>query len=109
MKSNFRVRFAWYVVAAVVAGLLPYMVAPLLSPFLFAAIPACICLPLVDRLAKGLPRDRMGLHPLAVTFALLVFGHLFGFFGVLLALPASAALFAGSRRLRRQLLASELY
>ena len=38
MKSNFRVRFAWYLVAAVVAGLLLYLVAPILSPFLFAAI-----------------------------------------------------------------------
>lgn len=56
MNSNFRVRFAWYLVAAVVAGLLLYLVAPILSPFLFAAILAYICLPLVDRLAKRLPR-----------------------------------------------------
>ena len=36
--------------------------------------------------------DRIGLHPLAVIFALMAFGQLFGFFGILLALPASAAL-----------------
>ena len=30
------------------------------------------------------------LRPVAVLFALLIFGKLFGFFGVLLALPASA-------------------
>ena len=53
--------------------------------------------------------DRIGLHPVAVIFALLVFGHLFGFFGVLLALPASAALLVGLRHLRTQYLASELY
>ena len=53
--------------------------------------------------------DRIGLHPVAVIFALLVFGHLFGFFGVLLALPASAALLVGLRHLRAQYLASELY
>ena len=53
--------------------------------------------------------DRIGLHPVAVIFALLVFGHLFGFFGILLALPASAALLVGSRHLRAQYLASELY
>ncbi|HEY5291174.1 MAG TPA: AI-2E family transporter, partial [Burkholderiales bacterium] len=35
---------------------------------------------------------RIGLHPVAVIFALLAFGQIFGFFGVLLALPASAAL-----------------
>ena len=33
--------------------------------------------------------DRIGLHPLAVIFALLAFGQLFGFAGVLLALPVS--------------------
>jgi predicted PurR-regulated permease PerM len=56
MNSIFRMRFAWYLVAAVVAGLLLYLVAPILSPFLFAAILAYICLPPVDRLAKRLPR-----------------------------------------------------
>jgi len=176
---RFRARFAWYLVAAVVAGVLLYLVAPILSPFLFAAILAYICLPLVDRLAKSVPRwlaasivlvllmlglsllvlivapmvdtqfaaflqnvpdyldflglvalwlvfgiglllegfvvtpslvgDRIGLHPVAVIFALLVFGHQFGFFGVLLALPASAALLVGLRHLRAQYLASELY
>jgi predicted PurR-regulated permease PerM len=34
--------------------------------------------------------ERIGLHPVAVLFALLLFGNLFGFFGVLLALPISA-------------------
>jgi predicted PurR-regulated permease PerM len=41
--------------------------------------------------------ERIGLHPLAVVFALLAFGQLFGFFGVLLALPISAALLVGLR------------
>lgn len=51
----------------------------------------------------------IGLHPLAVISALLAFGHLFGFFGVLLALPASAVLAAALRELRHRYLASELY
>jgi hypothetical protein len=38
MNSIFRVRFVWYLVAAVVAGLLLYLVPPILSPFPFAAI-----------------------------------------------------------------------
>ncbi len=42
---------------------------------------------------------RIGLHPVAVLFALLAFGQMFGFFGVLLALPASAALLVGLRHL----------
>lgn len=36
--------------------------------------------------------DRIGLHPLAVIFALLAGGQLFGFFGILIALPAAAVL-----------------
>jgi predicted PurR-regulated permease PerM len=53
--------------------------------------------------------ERIGLHPLAVIFALMAFGQLFGFFGVLLALPASAALLVGLRELRTLYLASRLY
>lgn len=53
--------------------------------------------------------DRIGLHPVVVIFALLAFGQLFGFFGVLLALPASAALFVWLRYLRGRYLASPLY
>jgi predicted PurR-regulated permease PerM len=47
--------------------------------------------------------DRIGLHPLAVIFSLMAFGQLFGFVGVLLALPASAALLVAIRMLRKQL------
>ena len=53
--------------------------------------------------------ERIGLHPVAVIFALLAFGQVFGFFGVLLALPASAALLVGLRHLRAAYLASPLY
>jgi predicted PurR-regulated permease PerM len=53
--------------------------------------------------------ERIGLHPVAVIFALLAFGQVFGFFGVLLALPASAALLVGLRHLRRAYLESALY
>jgi predicted PurR-regulated permease PerM len=41
-------------------------------------------------LTPQLVGERIGLHPVAVLFALIIFGKLFGFFGVLLALPASA-------------------
>jgi len=53
--------------------------------------------------------DRIGLHPIAVIFALLLFGHLFGFFGVLLALPVSAALLVVLRHLRGHYLDSIFY
>jgi predicted PurR-regulated permease PerM len=60
-------------------------------------------------LTPRLVGERIGLHPLAVIFALLAFGHLFGFFGVLLALPASAALLVVARRLKTAYLASDFY
>lgn len=53
--------------------------------------------------------ERIGLHPLAVIFALLAFGQLFGFAGVLLALPLSAALLVGLRHLRSAYFTSDLY
>ena len=52
---------------------------------------------------------RIGLHPVVVIFALLAFGQIFGFFGVLLALPASAALLVGLRHLGAQYRNSSLY
>ena len=53
--------------------------------------------------------ERIGLHPLAVIFALMAFGQLFGFFGILAALPASAALLVGLREVRGLYLASRFY
>ena len=53
--------------------------------------------------------NRIGLHPVAVIFALLAFGQVFGFVGVLLALPASAVVLVGLRHLRAAYVASPLY
>ncbi|NTV10235.1 MAG: AI-2E family transporter [Zoogloea sp.] len=53
--------------------------------------------------------ERIGLHPLAVIFALLAFGQLFGFTGMLIALPVSAMLLVGLRELRQIYLASHFY
>ena len=43
-------------------------------------------------LTPKLVGDRIGLHPVMVIFAVMAFGQLFGFFGVLLALPAAAVI-----------------
>lgn len=53
--------------------------------------------------------ERIGLHPLAVIFALMAFGQLFGFFGILLALPLSAILLVGLRHSSAWYLTSSLY
>jgi predicted PurR-regulated permease PerM len=60
-------------------------------------------------LTPRLVGERIGLHPLAVIFALLAFGQLFGFVGVLVALPASAVLLVAIRRMRSGYFASKLY
>ncbi len=60
-------------------------------------------------LTPRLVGERVGLHPLAVIFALLAFGQLFGFVGVLIALPASAVLLVGMRRLRQSYMGSRLH
>ena len=53
--------------------------------------------------------DRIGLHPVVVLFALLAFGQIFGFFGLLLALPASAAMLVGLRHVQARYRKSSLY
>lgn len=60
-------------------------------------------------LTPKLVGDRIGLHPVAVIFALLFFGSLFGFFGVLLALPAAAILLVTLRFARKQYEQSEWF
>ncbi len=53
--------------------------------------------------------ERIGLHPLTVIFALMAFGHLFGFVGVLVALPVCAALLVALREVRGAWLESTVY
>ena len=60
-------------------------------------------------LTPWLVGDRVGLHPVAVIFAILAGGQLFGFLGVLLALPVAAVLMVALRHAHRRYLASELY
>ncbi|MFZ9179776.1 MAG: AI-2E family transporter [Limnohabitans sp.] len=60
-------------------------------------------------LTPRLVGERIGLHPLAVIFALLAFGQALGFVGVLIALPASAVLLVGWRRLCAHYQGSRLY
>lgn len=60
-------------------------------------------------LTPRLVGERIGLHPLAVIFALMAFGQIFGFFGVLLALPVSAVLMVALTRLKTAYFASSFY
>jgi predicted PurR-regulated permease PerM len=94
-------------ILAVLAGLLQ-----------FASIKALVMVAVVFGIGQLLesliltPRlvgERIGLHPLAVIFALLAFGQIFGLVGVLVALPASAVLLVAIRRVQASYLASKLY
>jgi predicted PurR-regulated permease PerM len=96
-------------------GLLLALLAGVLQ---FASIYGVIAVAVVygiGQLVEGLfltPRlvgERIGMNPLMVIFALLAFGHLFGFVGVLIALPVSALLVVAVRRLRALYLESALY
>ncbi len=60
-------------------------------------------------LTPRLVGERIGLHPLAAIFALLAFGQMLGFVGVLIALPASAVLLVAMRRGWSAYLSSTLY
>jgi predicted PurR-regulated permease PerM len=60
-------------------------------------------------LTPQLVGERIGLHPLVVIFALLAFGQLFGFVGILLALPTSAIISVMVRHLRQHYLSSSFY
>jgi len=53
--------------------------------------------------------DRIGLHPVVVIFAVLAGGQLFGFVGVLLALPVAAVLAVLLRHAHEQYRQSEFY
>lgn len=60
-------------------------------------------------LTPKLVGESVGLHPVAVIFAILAGGNLFGFVGVLLAIPASALIMVWVRYLHHQYHESKLY
>lgn len=60
-------------------------------------------------LTPKLVGDKLGMHPVAVIFALMAGGTLFGFFGILLALPACAVLMVGLREAYTAYTTSQFY
>ncbi len=60
-------------------------------------------------LVPRLVGERIGLHPVAVIFAVLAGGELFGFLGVLLALPVASVLVVVLHYLHERYRASQLY
>jgi predicted PurR-regulated permease PerM len=104
------VGFGLGLLLATTAGLLQFAsTGPLLALIMVAVVYGLGQLIESFVLTPRLVGERIGLHPLAVIFALMAFGQVFGFVGVLVALPASAVLLVAGRRLRAQYLASEVY
>ncbi len=60
-------------------------------------------------LTPWLVGDRVGLHPVMVIFSVLAGGQLFGFLGILLALPVAAVAMVVVRHLHREYKESNLY
>lgn len=60
-------------------------------------------------LQPNLVGDKTGLHPVTLMFALFAFGYLFGFVGMLIAVPAAAMIGVLARFALRQYLASPIY
>lgn len=60
-------------------------------------------------LTPWLVGDKIGLHPVAVIFAVLAGGQLFGFVGILLALPVAAVIAVVLRHMLERYTKSELY
>ncbi|MGI9511621.1 MAG: AI-2E family transporter [Anderseniella sp.] len=60
-------------------------------------------------LSPKLVGQSIGVHPVWLMFALLAFGYLFGFAGILLAVPLAAAIGVLSKFFLNQYLASKLY
>lgn len=97
---------------------LAFIMAVLLALLQFASLPEVFPVLLVFGVGQFvesffltpiLVGDRIGLHPVLVILALMAGGQLFGFAGVLLALPVSAAIAVGVRHTKQSYLRSEAY
>ena len=95
------------IVMATVAALFQFQE---LLPLLFVAVVFGVGQALEGMvLTPMLVGDRIGLHPVAVIFSVLAGGQLFGFLGVLLALPVAAMVVVLLRHVHQGYLKSDLY
>jgi predicted PurR-regulated permease PerM len=95
------------VIAAVIAALFQFqdVVHTVMVLVVFVAGQSLEGMVLTPRLVG----DRVGLHPVAVIFAVLAGGQLFGFLGILLALPVASALNVLVRHLHQRYTSSSMY
>lgn len=104
------VPYLGFIIGIVMAGVAAVMQFHEALPLLYVAIVFMVGQTLEGMvLTPWLVGEKIGLHPVAVIFAVLAGGQLFGFFGVLLALPVAAVLVVVLRYLLERYLGSELY
>lgn len=104
------VPYMGFIIGIVVAGVAAFM--QFQDPMVLGYVGAVF---IVGQLLEGmlltplLVGDRIGLHPVAVIFAIMAGGQLFGFVGVLLALPVAAVIMVLLRHLNAGYKNSTLY
>lgn len=98
------------IVGILVAGAAALMQFQELMPLLYVAL-VFVTGQMVEGmlLTPLLVGEKIGLHPVAVIFAVLAGGQLFGFFGILLALPVAAVVMVLLRYTHEQYVSSTLY
>lgn len=104
------VPYMGFIIGIVVAGVVAFM--QFQDPIVLAYVGIVFT---IGQILEGmvltplLVGDRIGLHPVAVIFAILAGGQLFGFVGVLLALPVAAVIMVLLRHLHEGYKSSSLY
>jgi predicted PurR-regulated permease PerM len=104
------VPYLGFIVGIVLAGIAAFLQFQEFLPLLWVALVFGVGQALEGMvLTPMLVGDKIGLHPVAVIFAVLAGGQLFGFFGVLLALPVAAVIMVLLRYTHERYMNSELY
>lgn len=104
------VPYLGFIVGIIAAGAAALMQFQELMPLLYVALVFG-----VGQMIEGmvltplLVGEKIGLHPVAVIFAVLAGGQLFGFLGILLALPVAAVVMVLLRHTHEQYVGSTLY
>ena len=104
------VPYLGFIIGIALAGIAAYLQFQEWMPLVWVALAFGIGQMLESMLLTPmLVGDKIGLHPVAVMFAVMAGGHLFGFIGVLLALPVAAVIMVLLREGHRRYLNSTMY
>ena len=104
------VPYLGFIVGIVIASIAALMQFQDIIPLIYVAVVFMIGQMLEGMLlTPWLVGDKIGLHPVAVIFAVLAGGQLFGFVGILLALPVAAVIAVILRHFHERYTQSELY